>query len=266
MAALRRWERKLVKDRRAPGTVAMYVRDARAFVDFLTGKSGGRSARTAARESHPRSTVKVRRAGPEGVDPAPEELRRRYRKWKRAGSPRQRGIAWPLDRWIAEFPEHKAIFEGLPAHLDRAGVRDVARLAGEGPEPAQAAFVVASTWGYGTVGYGPHRTRRIFNTSPRAPELLHAVARTLADDGPVAAYGRLARDCRMKYLGPAFGTKYLAFSQPVGHPLAALIHDELVSSWLARSRLERVVGADLRGVPRADPRVGGRARVRRRDG
>lgn len=70
--------------------------------------------------------------------------------------------------------------------------------------------------------------------APRAPELLHAAALTLAEDGPVAAYGRLAHDCRMKYFGPAFGTKYLAFCQPAGQPLVALIHDGLVLSWLAR--------------------------------
>lgn len=60
------------------------------------------------------------------------------------------------------------------------------------------------------------------------------MALTLVDEGPVAAYGRLARDCPMKYLGPAFGTKFLAFCQPAGQPVVALIQDELVSSWLAR--------------------------------
>ena len=73
------------------------------------------------------------------------------------------------------------------------------------------------------------------NLSARAPEQLHAVALTVAEDGPVPAYGRLAGDCRMEYLGPAFGTKYLAFCQPPGQPVVALIHDDFVSSWLARN-------------------------------
>ena len=85
------------------------------------------------------------------------------------------------------------------------------------------------------MGYGPHRARRILETSRDAPGLLHAVVRTLTDHGPTAAYARLAGDCRLKYLGPAFGTKFLAFCQPTGQPLAALIHDELVSSWLAEN-------------------------------
>ena len=52
-------------------------------------------------------------------------------------------------------------------------------------------------------------------------------------EGALPAYRHLAGDYRIPGLGPAFGTKYIAFCQPGGHRPAALIHDELVSTWLA---------------------------------
>ena len=103
--------------------------------------------------------------------------------------------------------------------------------------------MVALTWGCGYVGYGPHRARRILDTSPDAYRRLHAVTLTLLNDGPVVAYGRLAGDCRMKFFGPAFGTKFLTFCQPTGQPFTALIHDELVSSWLAKYGPSELVSA-----------------------
>lgn len=49
----------------------------------------------------------------------------------------------------------------------------------------------------------------------------------------MAAYRTLAGEHRVKGLGVAFGTKYVAFCHPAGATPTALIHDELVSSWLA---------------------------------
>ncbi len=135
---------------------------------------------------------------------------------------------------MAAFPEHASVFAQLPGRLDRDAVRDVASYAADSPDRAIEAFVVTLTWGFGSVGYGPFRARRILASTPRPGELLQGVARTLIQDGPLAAYGRFAGDSRLKYLGPAFGTKYLAFCQPADQRPKALIHDELVSSWLAR--------------------------------
>jgi hypothetical protein len=233
-AAIRRWEHKLVKDGRTPNTVATYVRDARAFVGFLTRKSGKPSATSVARGSRPRSAAVQRASVPVGQIPVPVELGRLHREWVQAGSSPQRGANWPRPRWIAAFPEHRSVLNRLPAPLDRDAVRTVARSAVDGPGRAQEAFVVSLTWGFGSVGYGPHRARKILTTTPRATESLHQVAITLAEEGPVAAYDRLSGDCRLKFFGPAFGTKYLAFCQPAGQPVVALIHDELVSSWLAK--------------------------------
>jgi hypothetical protein len=70
--------------------------------------------------------------------------------------------------------------------------------------------------------------------TPDAPRRLLAVVETLASDGSLAAYRRLARaeDCRLTGLGPAFGTKLLHFCQPRPVGTSALILDDLVAFWL----------------------------------
>jgi hypothetical protein len=105
-------------------------------------------------------------------------------------------------------------------------------LAGKRPEAARAAFLATMAWGYGRVGYGPDRARRILESTAAADDRLMQVAQTLALDGPVAAYTELGGRCRLVGFGPAFGTKFLAFCQPASRTLTALIHDNLVSAWL----------------------------------
>jgi len=93
--------------------------------------------------------------------------------------------------------------------------------------------VAAMVWGYGNVGYGQDRTTKVLGNTPRPADRLLAVARTLAEEGALAAYRRLGDDCRLRGLGPAFGTKYLFFCQPTGQTPTALILDATVSEWFA---------------------------------
>ena len=94
-------------------------------------------------------------------------------------------------------------------------------------------------WGYGTaVGYGPWRTRRVLMDTPDAARRLAAVAQTLAEGSALSAYSRLcnAGDCHLRWLGPAFGTKFLYFCQPIRpDEQKALILDNLVATWLRRA-------------------------------
>ena len=99
---------------------------------------------------------------------------------------------------------------------------------------AEVAFVAVMAWGYGGVGYGPYRTWRIL-TAPDAGHRLAGAARRLRDHGAMAAYDCLSDggDCRLRGLGPAFGTKYLFFLPSNAEP-SALILDSLVAAWLKR--------------------------------
>jgi len=233
-AAIDDWKSTLVEEGRAPGTITTYVGDARRFLHWLTGQQPTRVRPSRYRTSAAPAGARLGRRRVGALIPAPEPLRALVGVWADGPKNTQKGIAWPRHRWAAAFPDHADVLRRLPDRLDRAAVRHVAQRASETPAVAEAAFVVILTWGFGRVGYGPHRTRRVLDSTPQSADLLHAVARTLADDGAVAAYRRLAGDCRLRFLGPAFGTKYLAFCQPANTEPVALIHDALVSAWLAR--------------------------------
>jgi hypothetical protein len=88
-------------------------------------------------------------------------------------------------------------------------------------------------WGYGQVGYGPFRVRRLLDATPGADSQLQAAASKLLDGRPTEAYALLGDRGvpRLARLGPAFGTKFLYFCSPVGKP-PALILDRLVALWL----------------------------------
>jgi len=229
-AVLRRWEVALLADGKTSATVATYVRDARAFIDYAAG---------APRRTGHGETARVRRARPASMPGSsspiavPDDLRRLYQGWLAAGRPGQMAFPWPRSRWVAEFPEHGSALRSLAPRLGRVDVREVARHAGVDGGSAVVAFLVVMAWGFGNVGYGPHRTRRILELTPDAPARLHKVAVTMASGTPTQAYSRLAGDCRLRGLGPSFGTKYLAFCQPPSTEPVALILDNLVLEWLA---------------------------------
>ena len=178
--------------------------------------------------------------------PVPEPLRELVAHWRSAGSPTQPAMAWPRDRWIEDFPDHAAVLRGLPDALDRQAVRAACADAANNATSAEAAFVAVMAWGFGNVGYGRYRTRSILNDPRGANERLLAVARTLAESGPLPAYDRFSRgaDCRLPGLGPAFGTKYLFFCQAPGQNVTALIFDALMSKGL-----RRLAERDLDPVP-----------------
>ncbi|MGP9538108.1 8-oxoguanine DNA glycosylase OGG fold protein [Brachybacterium sp. AOP43-C2-M15] len=86
------------------------------------------------------------------------------------------------------------------------------------PQAVVTAFIAAMIWGYGTSGYGPYRTVRVLSTDPDAVEHLVEIARIAQEptQGGHAAFEEIAAqratgDPYLKYLGPAFGTKFLYF-------------------------------------------------------
>lgn len=205
-------------------------------------KTGTRTSRPS---DDPPSGLRDRRATSRGqVVPLPgASLATAYRaleglveEWRSEGEPAQKGIEWPRSDWLADFPIHQDLLRQLPRLLDRASVRDVCADAGRDETTAERAFLAVMVWGFGSVGYGRHRVHEILSDTPRSAERLVGVARTLAARGVMAAYRRLGddEDCRLKRLGPAFGTKYLYFCQPVGSEPMALIHDSNVVKWFKR--------------------------------
>ena len=181
----------------------------------------------------------------------PKPLQAHLSRWRAEGKPRQPGMAWPRERWIRLFPDQRDALHALPDLLDRDIVRRACEAAAADDASAQRAFLAVMAWGYGeTVGYGPWRAHRVLTDTPDAAARLASVARTLYQEGPLDAYRRLASDgdCTLRWLGPAFGTKYLYFCPPGPHVLRALILDSLVAEWLRDE-----VALDLNPVPWSQP-------------
>jgi hypothetical protein len=154
--------------------------------------------------------------------------------WQARGCPRQPAIGWPRARWLDRFPDSAELLESLPDRLDRARVQAACLEAAHSPQAAWHAFMVVMVWGQGMTGYGPWRTTRILQDTADAKQRLFTVARHLSQAGALEAYRRLGNDCRLRWLGPAFGTKYLSFC-PQGPGSPALILDRLVARWLTNN-------------------------------
>jgi hypothetical protein len=167
----------------------------------------------------------------EAIKGTPESIVTVVQRWQELGRPEQRGISWPLDRWVEHFPSHAERLRQLPAVIDREVVRAHSSGAPTSAAEAEWAFIVCMIWGYGRVGYGPFRAKRTLET-PAAASILQETASLLKDDGPLAAYSHLGNTRRIKGFGPAFGTKYLYFCPQPSKDPQALILDQLVSTWL----------------------------------
>ncbi len=160
-------------------------------------------------------------------------------EWVDHDRPGQDPITWDRSRWLAppgEKPKYPSVvafdrlLKALPNPIGRDHVRCHARRAGDSPAAATEAFVASMVWGFGRTGYAVFRTNRILDASPDAGERLHHIAKVLTDEGPVKGYRAMANEHRLKWLGPAFGTKYLHFCSAPDDP--ALVLDVLVATWL----------------------------------
>jgi hypothetical protein len=159
----------------------------------------------------------------------PGKLRTLFEHWDEAA---QAGILWPRQSWVDAFPDHRDLFVGLPDRLDREHVRQASSNAATGAEQAVRAFLASMAWGYGRTGYARWRTNMALTQTVAVPERLQRVAERVATDGGLAGYDLLGGDCRVRHLGPAFGTKYLYFIPQADGQAPALILDRIVAGWL----------------------------------
>lgn len=161
--------------------------------------------------------------------------------------PIQRGFAWNRASWlpvVRDVPDAVEALELLPDLLDRATVREVVQdnLA---PSRILAAFIPVLIWG-GPGGYGPFRARSILTgvrrrgnvNAPLAPEVrgrLHAGAVAVQESGAAEAFRLMNNEGKVKYLGGAFFTKWIAFNSMVdsidGAEVAPIL-DKRVRDWI----------------------------------
>ena len=145
---------------------------------------------------------------------------------------------------MQDLPQVMDVLGRMPERVDRASTREVVLQELEAGRTLPA-FVTAMVWGYGTTGYGPVRTRWVLTGTktnpmespvlPQVPARLEAGATAVLQDGSLEAFRLMNNEGKVKYLGPAFFTKWLYFTSAFQSPddaKAAPILDKQVSDWL----------------------------------
>lgn len=185
----------------------------------------------------------------------PDALITTYRRWQKAGHPTQIPSRWNRTSWTRQLRQYEEFFNGLTD--DRIDRKQAVKLSPTvtNEEEAVQVFLLSMLWGYGLVGYGPFRTRRILDRPEAASELLE-VAQVAQSDGGLAAF-KLIADRRsvgsksfLKWLGPAFGTKYIYFLTAKSNPQEpAPVMDAVVYRWFRKHAPDRELRVDFWDTP-----------------
>ncbi len=149
------------------------------------------------------------------------------KKWQIEGSQPQDSFDWSSSKpnWIKAFPAHERFIARLPLAIGREDVRKICQ--GRKHSVIEK-FLSVMIWGYGDRGYGPYRVSKMLS-QPHAESVLQAAYDLCRASKPKEAYQYLTQN-RIRNLGPAFGTKYLAFCTP--REVGAPILDSFVGLWL----------------------------------
>jgi hypothetical protein len=183
------------------------------------------------------------------VDVVPTALRHAHESWVREGKPAQPAIDIDYHKWQNVFAGGLELsipgFFGMSRSLlDRFAVRDDWRV-----DDAVYAFIASQAWGYGLIGYGPYRTKRVLTSTPDAATNLLAIAQSVREDGLLTAFmAASTRPLKLHGLGTSFLTKYLYFIAEIPGRYPALVLDRIVGEWLD----EHTVLRGLTGSTNAD--------------
>lgn len=169
---------------------------------------------------------------------APEALVSAFDRWIAAGRPAQVASPWNRKSWTSRLPNYRDVFDRLgDKRLTREAVAEWARHI-ETPKQAVDAFIVTMVWSYGPVGYGAFRTARVIE-GPGFETAIFESAQVAATSGGLAAYRHVSERRRadpsfLRYLGPAFGTKFIYFVTKANASEAAPVMDAVVQRWFQR--------------------------------
>jgi hypothetical protein len=141
------------------------------------------------------------------LEPVPPRLAR-FADQLRADNPLTQAIPFKADRWRTGLDTCAHLEPALaacaaPGVVTRADLAAISRAVVAGETQPERLFVATMIWGFGTVGYGPYRTRIMLDNLGAGPHLAEVVA--------LLAAGRLAeayQHFRVRMCGPAFFTKF----------------------------------------------------------
>jgi hypothetical protein len=170
------------------------------------------------------SNLKI--VGALGMQPHNKRLGKLVNQWRDNGSPEQEAFPWQISKrnWTQLAYDFDIVIDNFPELIDRQFLWDLS----SSSAPVRSAFLAIMVWGYGDIGYGPHRVRQMyesegFEKSIKLTKELCQAAET------VEAYIVL-KNSRIRQLGPSFGSKVLTFFHKPG--FAPAIFDSIVAKWL----------------------------------
>jgi len=99
-----------------------------------------------------------------------QRLSSKVNEWIQSGSPSQEAFDWSKSRrnWERDLPNEKQFIESLPDALSR---KDVRKISESDKCLVTEKFVTSMIWGYGDLGYGSYRVKKMFST----PEFLEKI-------------------------------------------------------------------------------------------
>lgn len=107
---------------------------------------------------------------------------------------------------MEEVPENVLELDRLP----RRAIFDVARAVFRGDATARVLLLLTVAWGKGSDVCGPCVAFEALSTDG-ADEKLEQVVGAMSENRVLDAYSLLASECRLREIGPSFGTKFLYF-------------------------------------------------------
>jgi len=168
----------------------------------------------------------------------PSSLASAHASWVHAGRPPQQAFSYYPDTWIGSLHSHGNFIRGLPRSLNRSFISGLGTSAHQSETVAVQTFIAGQIWGYGIkTGRGPYRTNAALSTAPSvyhpltAPQRLQAVAVVLREKGILAGFQDLGNACKLDWIGPSFGTKYLFFVSAIPGRYPALVLDSRIAVW-----------------------------------
>jgi hypothetical protein len=150
-------------------------------------------------------------------------------EWNDAGRPPQEAFDWSRSRnnWSRDIPSLSQFINSLPLALSRSDVRSICdQRHCSVPEK----FISSMIWGYGDLGYGSYRVKKMFAT-PGFSEKIHKSFELARAGYVVEAYEFLSRN-KVQQLGPAFASKWLSFASSGAQP--SPIYDSFISMWVKK--------------------------------
>ena len=154
--------------------------------------------------------------------------------WRSIGEPDQEAFPWSRSRtkWQALADDFGIDISDFPVLIDRGFIWRL----NSTKEPVERVFFAVMVWGYGDIGYGPHRVRQMYD-SPNFIKSLCEAREACEKSQFLEAYAIL-KNSKIRQLGPAFGTKVLAFFHERNGAPAIL--DSVIAKWCNRHALEEL--------------------------